>query len=223
MITAATGEPGSSPCSAFRQLRPSPAGSRCRLTATSGAGQFSIASLSRALPNRLDLNPQLIVADEPVSALDVSIRAQVLNLMKRLQESHGLTYIVISHDLAVVKYMADRIGSCTWASSSRSARWRISSRFRPSVHRRPAVSDPGAGARDSQAASRLRGDGRAAEPDQPASGCRFRARCQFAQEICAEQEPELRSFGPGRPAACRFPLQTETAPATDSASLTSAG
>ena len=69
-------------------------------------GQRQRIGLARALT----LNPQVIVADEPVSALDVSIRAQVLNLMKRLQAVHGLTYIVISHDLAVVKYMADRIG-----------------------------------------------------------------------------------------------------------------
>jgi len=69
-------------------------------------GQRQRIGLARALT----LNPQVIVADEPVSALDVSIRAQVLNLMKRLQADHGLTYIVISHDLAVVKYMADRIG-----------------------------------------------------------------------------------------------------------------
>src|SRR6202012_1055261 len=69
-------------------------------------GQRQRIGLARALT----LSPQLIVADEPVSALDVSVRAQVLNLMKRLQGSHGLTYVVISHDLAVVKYMADRIG-----------------------------------------------------------------------------------------------------------------
>ena len=69
-------------------------------------GQRQRIGLARALT----LNPRLIVADEPVSALDVSIRAQVLNLMKRLQASHGLTYVVISHDLAVVKYMAERIG-----------------------------------------------------------------------------------------------------------------
>ena len=69
-------------------------------------GQRQRIGLARALT----LNPRLIVADEPVSALDVSIRAQVLNLMKRLQATHGLTYVVISHDLAVVKYMAERIG-----------------------------------------------------------------------------------------------------------------
>ena len=69
-------------------------------------GQRQRIGLARALT----LNPKVIVADEPVSALDVSIRSQVLNLMKRLQETHGLTYVVISHDLAVVKYLADRIG-----------------------------------------------------------------------------------------------------------------
>jgi peptide/nickel transport system ATP-binding protein len=168
-------------------------------------GQRQRIGLARALT----LNPQVIVADEPVSALDVSIRAQVLNLMKRLQAAHGLTYVVISHDLAVVKYMADRIGvmylgKLVELGTSDDIYERHAHPYTAGLIGAIPVPDP-------IVARTRRGIGITGElpsPINPPSGCRFRTRCPLAQEICAEEEPLLRSFGPGHVAACHFPLQT---------------
>jgi oligopeptide/dipeptide ABC transporter ATP-binding protein len=168
-------------------------------------GQRQRIGLARALT----LNPQVIVADEPVSALDVSIRAQVLNLMKRLQALHGLTYVVISHDLAVVKYMADRIGvmylgKLVELGSSADIYASHAHPYTAGLIGAIPVPDPAI-------ARSRRGIGISGElpsPINPPSGCRFRTRCPLAQEICAAEEPALRSFGPGHIAACHFPLQT---------------
>jgi peptide/nickel transport system ATP-binding protein len=168
-------------------------------------GQRQRIGLARALT----LNPRLIVADEPVSALDVSIRAQVLNLMKRLQASHGLTYVVISHDLAVVKYMADRIGvmylgKMVELGSGQDIYERAAHPYTAGLIATIPVPKPALERAKKGAAIR----GELPSPVNPPSGCRFRTRCQFAQEICAAEEPLLRSFGPGHVAACHFPLQT---------------
>ncbi len=168
-------------------------------------GQRQRIGLARALT----LNPQVIVADEPVSALDVSIRAQVLNLMKRLQATHGLTYVVISHDLAVVKYMADRIGvmylgKLVELGTSNDIYERHAHPYTAGLIGAIPVPDP-------VIARTRRGIGITGElpsPIHPPSGCRFRTRCPLAQDICGEEEPVLRSFGPGHIAACHFPLQT---------------
>ena len=173
-------------------------------------GQRQRIGLARALT----LSPQLIVADEPVSALDVSIRAQVLNLMKRLQGSHGLTYVVISHDLAVVKYMADRIGvmylgKLVEIGSGEDIYQRFAHPYTAGLLAAIPVPEPAV-------ARQNRGTGVKGElpsPINPPSGCRFRTRCEFAQDVCAEREPELRSFGPGHLAACHFPLQQAAAAA----------
>jgi peptide/nickel transport system ATP-binding protein len=167
-------------------------------------GQRQRISLARALT----LNPRLIVADEPVSALDVSIRAQVLNLMKRLQASHGLTYVVISHDLAVVKYMADRIGvmylgKLVELGSAQDIYSRAAHPYTAGLLATIPVPEPSTErAKPGPAIT-----GELPSPVNPPSGCRFRTRCPFTQEICAAQEPPLRSFGPGHVAACHFPLQ----------------
>jgi peptide/nickel transport system ATP-binding protein len=167
-------------------------------------GQRQRIGLARALT----LNPRLIVADEPVSALDVSIRAQVLNLMKRLQADHNLTYIVISHDLAVVKYMASRIGvmylgKLVELGSSEDIYQRPAHPYTSGLIATIPVPDPAAASRPREAVIK----GELPSPINPPSGCRFRTRCQYVQEICAAEEPELRSFGPGHIAACHFPLQ----------------
>ncbi len=171
-------------------------------------GQRQRIGLARALT----LNPRVIVADEPVSALDVSIRAQVLNLMKRLQASHGLTYVVISHDLAVVKYMAERIGvmylgKLVELGSADDIYERAAHPYTAGLIATIPVPDP-ATERAKQGAA-IKGE--LPSPVNPPSGCRFRTRCQFAQERCAAEEPKLRSFGPGHVAACHFPLQSADA------------
>jgi oligopeptide/dipeptide ABC transporter ATP-binding protein len=167
-------------------------------------GQRQRIGLARALA----LNPRLIVADEPVSALDVSIRAQVLNLMKRLQASHTLSYVLISHDLAVVRYLADRIGvmylgKLVELGSADDIYLRAAHPYTAGLLAAIPVPEPGA----ERAKTSPAVPGELPSPVSPPSGCRFRTRCPLAQEICAGQEPPLRRFGPGHQAACHFPLQ----------------
>jgi peptide/nickel transport system ATP-binding protein len=167
-------------------------------------GQRQRIGLARALA----LSPRLIVADEPVSALDVSIRSQILNLMNRLQETHDLTYIVISHDLGVIRYVSDRIGVMYLGKL-------VEMGPATAVYNRPAhpytqgllsavpVPDP----RIERAKLKLVPRGELPSPINPPSGCRFRTRCPRAKDICAEVEPPLRQFETGQVAACHFPLE----------------
>ena len=183
-------------------------------------GQRQRIGLARALT----LNPRLIVADEPVSALDVSIRAQVLNLMKRLQASHGLTYVVISHDLAVVKYMAERIGvmylgKLVELGSAQDIYERAAHPYTAGLIATIPVPKPALERAKKDVAIR----GELPSPVNPPSGCRFRTRCQFAQERCAAEEPKLRTFGPGHVAACHFPLQSAYGADADAPAMTSTG
>jgi oligopeptide/dipeptide ABC transporter ATP-binding protein len=183
-------------------------------------GQRQRIGLARALT----LNPRLIVADEPVSALDVSIRAQVLNLMKRLQASHGLTYVVISHDLAVVKYMADRIGvmylgKLVEIGSGEDIYQRAAHPYTVGLIATIPVPKPSAERAKKGAAIK----GELPSPVYPPSGCRFRTRCPFAQERCSAEEPLLRPFGPGHMAACHFPLQTPSEADATAPAMTATG
>jgi peptide/nickel transport system ATP-binding protein len=166
-------------------------------------GQRQRIGLARALT----LNPEVIVADEPVSALDVSIRSQVLNLMKRLQALHGLTFVVISHDLAVVKYLADRIGvmylgKLVEVGSGDDIYQRAAHHYTAGLIAAIPQPDPSAKVNEKAVIT-----GELPNPRNPPSGCRFRTRCPAAQSICAEQEPPLRSISDGHEVACHFSLQ----------------
>ncbi|HEX3907659.1 MAG TPA: ABC transporter ATP-binding protein [Mycobacteriales bacterium] len=166
-------------------------------------GQRQRIGLARALM----LNPAVIVADEPVSALDVSIRSQVLNLMKRLQAEHNLTYVVISHDLAVVKYLSDRIGvmylgRLVETGSGDDIYNRAAHPYTAGLLSAIPIPDPTIDRSTDDIGVR----GELPSPINPPSGCRFRTRCPRARELCAEETPQLRSFGPGHAAACHFPL-----------------
>jgi peptide/nickel transport system ATP-binding protein len=168
-------------------------------------GQRQRIALARALM----LEPKIIVADEPVSALDVSIRSQVLNLMKRLQAEHGMASIVISHDLAVVKYVSDRIGvmylgKLVELGTGDDIYRRAAHPYTDALIKTIPVPDPVVEKAKTDVGIR----GELPSPIDPPSGCRFRTRCPLAQEICSQVEPPLRRFGPSHQAACHFPLQT---------------
>jgi peptide/nickel transport system ATP-binding protein len=168
-------------------------------------GQRQRLGFARALM----LSPQLIVADEPVSALDVSIQAQILNMMRNLQRELGLTYLFISHDLAVVRYVSTHIGVMYLGKL-------VEIGTADEVYLRPAHpytkglldSAPVADPETEKAKVKAGVAGELPSAIHPPSGCRFRTRCPLAEEICAEVEPPLRPFpGPGHLAACHFPLQ----------------
>ncbi|QIS14896.1 ABC transporter ATP-binding protein [Nocardia arthritidis] len=170
-------------------------------------GQRQRIALARALA----LQPKLIVADEPVSALDVSIQAQILNLMGDLRRRHGLTYVFISHDLSVVRYLSTRIGVMYLGKL-------VETGPADEVYRNPRhpytfgligtvpKADPWAGRGGDGV---IKGELPSAR--NPPSGCRFRTRCPLAQEICALEEPPMRAFGDGHRAACHFPLDAAAA------------
>jgi len=178
-------------------------------------GQRQRLGFARALI----LQPELIIADEPVSALDVSIQAQVLNMMRDLQRRMGLTYMFISHDLAVVRYLSNHIGvmylgKMVEVGSADEVYLAPAHPYTQGLIDSAPVADPRA--EHAKARSGVRGELPSALT--PPSGCRFRTRCPLAQEICAEVEPPLRPFSPSRHfAACHFPLQTPMAAEAGSA------
>ena len=168
-------------------------------------GQRQRLGLARALIVR----PKLVIADEPVSALDVSIQAQILNLMLDLQRDLGLTYLFISHDLSVVRYVSDTIGvmylgKLVELGPADDVYYRPVHPYTKGLIDAVPVADPVAarGREDKGVAGEL------PSAINPPSGCRFRTRCPRAQELCAELEPPLRLFSEhGHLAACHFPLR----------------
>ena len=172
-------------------------------------GQCQRISIARALM----LDPKLIICDEPVSALDVSVQAQIINLLEDMKARYGLTMIFIAHDLAVVKNVSDRIvvmylGKICEVSPPDTLYVAPSHHYTAALLSAIPVPDPTYESPDHPGVG-----GELPSPLDPPSGCRFRTRCPAAQQRCTDEEPVLREIGPQHYVACHFPLIGGEAPA----------
>jgi len=178
-------------------------------------GQRQRIGIARALA----LRPEVIVCDEPVSALDVSIQAQVMNLLEKLQGEFGLSYVFIAHDLSVVRHLSDRVAVMYLGKM-------VEIGTEDEIYERPthpytqallsAVPVPDPTVRESKAIIRLQGD--VPSPVSPPSGCRFRTRCWKAQDVCAQEVPLLQIRpGSDHPSACHFAEKREIVVTHDAA------
>jgi peptide/nickel transport system ATP-binding protein len=165
-------------------------------------GQCQRISIARAVVT----DPKLIICDEPVSALDVSVQAQILNLLEDMKARYGLTLIFIAHDLAVVKNVSDRVvvmylGKICEVGSPDEIYQQPAHPYTRVLLDAIPVPDPNVKPEERPALA-----GEIPSPVAPPSGCRFRTRCPRAQDVCASQEPEIKQITPGQFVACHFPL-----------------
>jgi len=171
-------------------------------------GQRQRIGVARALA----LRPKLVVADEPVSALDVSIQAQMINLLEELQDEFSLTYVFIAHDLGVVRHVSDRIavmylGRIMELSPAEELYERPIMPYTEALLSAVPIPDPDL----SDQRERIVLEGDVPSPINPPSGCRFHPRCRYATEICSQVDPPLADYGNGHLAACHHPLNVDKA------------